>query len=108
MENFQDIDSLPWGPVRPELTQGVTGKTLLDGPTKVVLTRVEPGGRFSLHRDPYGHLFYILEGHGHIQVGDRESAVSAGFVVQVEPGELHGYVNLGPDELLLLSLNLPD
>lgn len=107
MGHFLAIDALPWHPVRPELTQGVTGKTLLDGATKVVLTRVKPGGRFTQHQDPHGHLFYILQGCCRIQIGNEERAVSAGFIVRVEPGELHGYDNFGTDDLLLLSMNLP-
>lgn len=107
MAEFLDDDSLPWQPVRPEITQGVSGKVLLAGPTRAVLTRVSPGGRFSAHRDAYAHLFYVLAGHGEVSAGDERQAVGPGSVVRIEAGEAHGYENTGESELLLISLNLP-
>jgi quercetin dioxygenase-like cupin family protein len=108
MAEFLDSESIPWHPVRPEITRDVSGKILLDGPTKAVLTRVAPGGRFAPHRDPYAHLFYILEGEGRVLAGTEERAVGPGSVVRVPAGELHGYENTGTEEIILLSLNLPE
>ena len=96
-----------WQPVRPELTSGVTGKLLLDGATKMVLTKVEQGGVFRRHRDNYGHLFHILAGEGVMWVDAQKYQLCAGMSLQVDAGELHGYENGGVDELLLISLNLP-
>lgn len=107
MAEFFEDDSLAWQPVRPEITRGVFGKTLLAGPTRAVLTRVEPGGRFSRHRDAYDHLFYILSGSGEIIAGDVRRTVGPGAVVRIAAGEWHGYENCGDGELLLISLNLP-
>jgi quercetin dioxygenase-like cupin family protein len=108
MAEFLDSKSIPWHPVRPEITRDVSGKILLNGPTKAVLTRVAPGGRFAPHRDPYAHLFYILEGEGRVSAGTEERAVGPGSVVRVPAGELHGYENTGTEEMILLSLNLPE
>lgn len=108
MADFFDLESLTWQPVRPELASNVFGKSLLDGPTKAVLTRIAPGGRFAPHRDPYGHLFYVLEGLGRVLAGMEERAVGPGSVVRVAPGELHGYENNGTGDLVLISLNLPE
>lgn len=108
MTEFLDLESIPWQPVRPELTRDVSGKALLDGPTKTVLTRVAPGGRFAPHRDPYAHLFYVLEGKGRVMAGTEERTVGPGSIVRVSAGELHGYENTGMEEMLLLSLNLPE
>jgi len=104
---FLDDDSLCWQPVRPEIAEGVSGKVLLAGPTRAVLTRVAPGGRFAPHRDPYSHLFYILAGTGLISAGEEQRSVGPGAVVRIAAGELHGYENSGNEKLLLLSLNLP-
>jgi len=101
------IDTLPWQPVRPALTHGVEGKTLRDGPTKVVLTRVLPGGSFKRHRDPYAHLFVCLEGRGRVSVEGQDYDVTAGTVVEVAAGEEHAYSNTGGEPLLLISMNLP-
>ena len=107
MADFFGMEELAWQPVRPDETRGVFGKTLLADGVKAVLTRVAPGGGFLPHRDPYGHLFYFMEGRGSVRVGDREHPARPGLVVRVAAGELHSYENTGGDDLLLLSLNLP-
>ena len=107
MAKLIDPRAADWQPVRPELTTGITGKLLLDGATKVVLTRVAPGGIFRPHRDSYGHLFHILSGQVLARVEAQEYRLSAGMSLQVDVGELHGYENCGTAELLLISLNLP-
>jgi len=104
---FLEDDSLAWQPVRPEITEGVSGKVLLAGPTRAVLVRVTPGGRFAPHRDPYAHLFYFLAGNGEVVAGEERRRVGPGSVVRIAAGELHGYENNGMEELLLLSLNVP-
>ncbi len=105
MSNAFEVATLAWQPVRPEITQGVFGKTLQDGKTKVVLTRVAPGGAFKTHRDAYAHLFYFLSGEGIVRVGETQFAARAGLVVQVAAGEAHAYENSGGDDLLLVSIN---
>ena len=100
--------TLEWQPVRPEVTHGIVGRTLLaDGP-KVVLTRVMPGGEFKVHRDKYGHLFYFLSGEGILRVNDQEYAAKSGLVARVLPGEPHAYACTGSQDLVLISLNLAD
>ncbi len=101
-----DTNKLDWQPVRPELTRGVTGKLLREGSTRVVLTRVEPGGSFPAHRDDYAHLFHFLSGTGVVQLEEQQLAVGPGVSVQIEAGELHGYENPGKEDLLLISMNL--
>lgn len=96
-----------WQPVRPELTAGVTGKLLLDGPTKIVLTKVEPGGAFRTHRDNHGHLFHILSGECLFQVEAQEYRLTPGLALQIEAGELHSYKNTGEERLHMTSVNLP-
>ncbi len=107
MSQVREIASLEWQPVRPEVTSGIYGRTLLDGKVKVVLTRVVPGGKFSMHRDNYGHLFYFLSGAGNVWVSGKQFAAHAGLVVQVIAGEDHAYENTGHEDLMLISLNLP-
>jgi quercetin dioxygenase-like cupin family protein len=106
MSRLIDTDALDWQPVRPELTHGVSGKLLLDAATRIVLTRVEPGGIFPPHRDAYGHLFHFLSGAGVLTLGDQRKVVGPGISVQIEAGELHGYENNGKEDLLLISVNL--
>jgi quercetin dioxygenase-like cupin family protein len=107
MTRLIDTQAQAWQPVRPELTSGVSGLLLLDGPVRMVLTRVAPGGIFRLHRDQYGHLFHLLAGAGRFRVEGEEYPLGAGMVLQLQAGELHGYENSGEEDLLLLSVNLP-
>jgi mannose-6-phosphate isomerase-like protein (cupin superfamily) len=107
MNNAFDISSLDWQPVRPNITHDVFGKNLLDGKTKVVLTRVAPGGKFKTHRDNYAHLFYFLSGTGIVHVGEKQFDARAGVVVQIAAGEAHAYENTGAEDLVLISMNIP-
>ena len=101
-----DSKGQEWQPVRPELTEGVTGKLQLDGPCRAVLTRVAVGGLFRPHRDDYRHLFHVLSGQGVFRVEKDVYQLSAGMTLLIEAGEFHGYENCATEELLLMSLNL--
>ena len=106
MGKLIDTNTLDWQAVRPELTTGVSGKLLCDGATKIVLTRVVPGGLFPQHRDAYGHLFHFLSGAGVMLLGEERVDVGPGICLRIEAGELHGYENNGDEDLLLISVNL--
>lgn len=107
MGEMFDADTLEWQPVRPDAARSVFGKTLLDAGVKIVLTRVAPGGSFSPHRDPYGHMFYLLAGTGIVRVEEKTIPAVPGLVVRVAPGELHSYENTGDGDLTLISVNVP-
>ena len=108
MSQVVEESSLEWQPVRPEVTHDIFGRTLLAEDVKVVLTRVAPGGEFRMHRDKYGHLFYFLSGDGVVRVNDHEFKAKPGLIVRVLPNEEHAYANTGSQDLMLVSLNLPD
>ncbi len=107
MSEILEANVLEWQPVRPDVTCGVYGKTLLEDGVKIVLTRVAPGGSFSPHRDPYGHLFYFLDGEGIVRVEERKLRAGPGLIVRVAPGESHSYENTGTCDLMLISANVP-
>jgi len=107
VNRFSDIVELHWEPVRPDVAREVYGKPLLDEGVKLVLTRVAPGGRFSPHRDPCGHLFYFLAGEGTVHVEGETVPARPGLAVRVAPGQEHAYENTGTSDLLLLSANIP-
>ncbi len=102
-----EIESVEWKPVRPDVAQGVFGRTILDEQIKVVVTRLEPGAKFVPHRDKYGHLLYFQSGEGYVRVGDKRIVARPGVVVRIMPGEEHEYGNTGKGDLTLISLNLP-
>jgi quercetin dioxygenase-like cupin family protein len=107
MSTAIQLSDLEWKPVRPAITTGVYGRTMLDARTKMVYTRVEPGGGFTAHVDSYGHLLYILSGTGVAEAGGEEYRLEPGLVIQIAPGEEHSYRNTGQYVLELISLNLP-
>jgi quercetin dioxygenase-like cupin family protein len=107
MSEVFETASLEWRPIRPDVAHGVYGKTLLAEGVKLVLTSVEPGGKFAAHRDDYSHLFYFLEGEGAVCVEDNQHQARPGLVVRVSAGEAHAYENTGSQDLLLISANLP-
>ncbi|MFC1978214.1 cupin domain-containing protein [Chloroflexota bacterium] len=102
-----DIASLEWEPVRPDVARGVYGKTLLADGSKIVLTRVAVSGRFDMHQDNYGHLFYFLSGEGLVWINDKQFEAVPGLVVRVTAGEPHAYENKGNQDLMLISVNIP-
>lgn len=108
MSEVIESETLAWEPVRAEITQGVFGRTLLSDGVKAVLTRVVPGGKFRVHRDKYAHLFYFMSGQARLTLGDKQVDAHAGLTVRVPAGETHAYENTGSEDLVLLSLNLPN
>jgi quercetin dioxygenase-like cupin family protein len=107
MNHLFNLSNREWKPVRPEITTGVFGKAMLEGDLKAVLTRVEPGGKFRMHTDTYGHLFYFLSGEGTVWVAGEKTEARRGVVAQVDAGVAHAYENTGQEDLVLVSLNIP-
>ena len=107
MGTFLDTDELEWQVVRPDVAQGVYGKSLFNEGIKMVLTRVAPGGIFAPHRDAYGHLFYFLDGSGVVGAGEEERSAKPGVVVRIAAGEEHWYRNTGNDDIMLISAKIP-
>lgn len=102
-----DTASLEWEAVRPDVAGAVYGKTLVADGVRIVLTRVAAGGRFDMHEDSYGHLFYFLSGQGSVWIKDRQFPAVPGLAVRVAAGERHAYENSGSQDLMLISVNIP-
>lgn len=95
--------------MRPELTQGIAGASLLAGAHLVIsltVTRVEPGGEFKAHQDSYHHLLYFFKGEGVVTIEGMDYRVTQGTVAEIPAGKTHGYVNRGSEEMLLITANL--
>ncbi len=103
--------NVDWLRLRPELTSGITGCSLLpDGwrAEKIVVSRVAPGGSFFRHRDAYHHVFWFLAGEGEGFLAGESYPIRPGQVVEVPAGTEHGYCNSGGEDLLLLTINARD
>jgi quercetin dioxygenase-like cupin family protein len=55
---------------------------------------IDSGGHTPLHKHPFEHLNYVIEGNGSVIVGDREHDVKKGDFVMILPGEVHQKVTL--------------
>jgi quercetin dioxygenase-like cupin family protein len=73
---------------------------------KMRMIEIQAGGHSPLHRHPYEHENYILEGEGEVEVNGCCHPLTAGTVVLVPPDALHQYRNTGTS-LLRFSCSIP-
>ena len=109
-EIVYSIDDKEWSKVRPDIATSIFSKALLPkkwSDTKMVLTKVLPGGEFKDHIDDYHHILFFLQGTGSVTVAKKEYEISSNLVVEVPAGVNHSYKNKGKDELLLITVNIP-
>ena len=103
-----DTSEVEWNASRPDVASGVSGYRLIpEGfiAHSISLTMVEPGGRFSPHKDDYHHVFYFIDGNGTGTLDDKMFKIRPGLIVQVSSGTLHSYENTGASEMTLLTIN---
>jgi len=109
MPDFLDVDNSPWEPfggkTKDIFRKSLSAKIFPSG-FKVSLTLAKPGGEFPEHEDPYGHIFFILEGKGEAFLEGRKIPFRKGTALTVEAGKRHSYRNTGTDDLLLITLNI--
>lgn len=60
-----------------------------------VIELLDRGNIIPLHRHPYEHEIFIIEGRGHVRSADGEHAVGVGDFIYVAPDEEHGFENTG-------------
>ncbi|MET7992092.1 cupin domain-containing protein [Amycolatopsis sp. NPDC005232] len=65
----------------------------------VQLSKIGPGGKSKLHRDPYNHAFYVTAGTGSVRIGKDSWDVEPGSVVKIPAGLPHGFSNTGDVDL---------
>ena len=69
--------------------------------------KFEPGAAFTPHdHDASEDLILVLEGGGHIRIGDKRLPIETGDVILVSEGEFHGTI-AGPDGLTCVSVQAP-
>ncbi|TFG03582.1 cupin domain-containing protein [Candidatus Thorarchaeota archaeon] len=109
-KRIEDLPEMDFRGIREDVASKVFGCTLV--PTmasgiKITLTRVEPQGEFSTHKDQYHHVLYFLSGHGVGWLDSDEYEVKAGRAVRIPAGTLHGYRNNSSETMTLLTINIP-
>ena len=74
----------------------------------LVAALVSPGGGPPLNRHPRDEEgFYVLDGRMRFTIGARSFEVGAGGFVQIPPGEVHTFTNIGAGPARMLILNVP-
>jgi quercetin dioxygenase-like cupin family protein len=103
------LDEVSWEPFGGK-TRGIFRKSLssmiFPSGFKASLTLAKQGGDFPEHKDPYTHIFYILEGEGEAFVEGQMVPLKKGTALTVVAGKKHGYRNTGSTDLLLITLNV--
>jgi quercetin dioxygenase-like cupin family protein len=105
-----DIEKQDFAVTRRSLAEGISGLSLI--PTnltniKLTLTKVEPGGKFSLHKDEYHHVLYFLSGTGIGWLEEEQYDIKPGRIAEIPAGTLHGYTNSSNEIMTLITLNIP-
>ncbi len=103
------LNELPWEPfggrTKDVFRKSLSAQTFPSG-FKASLTLTKPGGEFPEHVDPYSHIFFVLEGKGEAVVEGLTLPLKKGTALTVAAGKKHGYKNPGPEDLLLITLNI--
>ena len=68
------------------------------------LFEIGPEGYTPLHKHPWEHEAFVLEGEGVISSEQGEHPISSGSVVFVPEDELHQFKNTGTDPLRILCM----
>lgn len=101
MASIIALDDLPHEMHAHELVGADHGEV----PFSVILVHSRPGVGPKLHRHPYAEVFIVEAGRATFQIGTERREVGAGTVVVSPPGEAHGFMNTGTDELRLTAIH---
>ena len=63
---------------------------------------MHPGSAIGYHLQKEDEIYYILAGHGILQMNGKDIPVSAGDAILTKPGSSHGLKTLGNEDLTVL------
>ncbi len=104
LKHYSECPAKPFGPQAPGVSVRVLISDSQDGAPvyNMRMIEVEPGGYTPLHRHPYEHENYVLEGQGESVIDGVVQPISPGDVILVPPDALHQYRNAGHNLLRFL------
>ncbi|MDZ7792750.1 MAG: cupin domain-containing protein [Spirochaetia bacterium] len=86
----------------------VTAKKLLSkSEVEVVRVELAPGSSLPVHSTPVDVFFFIIEGHGEVEIGEEREAVTAGALVESPKNIPHGLHNTSDSSLKILVVKTP-
>ncbi len=66
------------------------------------LITIKPGGIVPLHTHDAEHEIYVIKGNGAVLAKDNETEMNPGTFVYISGSEVHGFKNIGEDELKVI------
>jgi mannose-6-phosphate isomerase-like protein (cupin superfamily) len=69
------------------------------------IVRTRPGRAVELHTHPYPETFLLLEGRGRWTAGEEVVELQPNQMLVVPPETPHGFRNIGPEPLLLVTVH---
>lgn len=95
----------------PDVPRTEAGSVVVEGESYnapvsfFVVDSERPGMGPGLHRHPYAEVFIVRAGRALGTAGDEEIELGAGDVLLVEAQTPHGFRNLGPERLEIVTIH---
>ncbi len=106
----EEMKILPWKQ-SAKGSPGVSIQDFLTGKENEAVTvryvKVEPGGRIIPHTHTVWEVYYMLEGSGEAEMGDRMETCVRGTCFVAPPGVRHSLRNTGDSPILLYCVFTP-
>ena len=82
---------------------------MADGPQSIAvgLTIVPPGGQSDVQRHSEGEMFYVVSGHGLIEIENEQKELTPGTAAWSPPNTSHYFSNNSSEELKVLWVLSP-
>lgn len=93
--------SVRFVPERP-ISQNIAGNS----DCQVIVFGLEPHHEVTPHTSSSTVVMYVVEGSGHIRVGEQERPVSSGDVAFCPPQVVHAFT-AGPNRLVIMAVVAP-
>lgn len=86
-------------------TGEMSAKLYMDGERKIIPCAIHPGGSIGMHRhETSDDINYILSGTGTAVCDGREEVLSTGVCHICLKGSEHSIVNMGTEDLVMLTV----
>jgi quercetin dioxygenase-like cupin family protein len=71
------------------------------------IARLEPGRRIEPHIDPMEEIYFIMNGDGEMSVDEETRSVVPGDAIWIPAGSMHGLLNAGEEDCVILVVASP-
>jgi quercetin dioxygenase-like cupin family protein len=104
IKHYSQCPARAFGPEAPGVSIRVLISDTQDGAPvyNMRMIEIQSNGHTPLHRHPYEHENYVLEGCGESVIDEVIRPISAGDVILVPPDAVHQYRNTGREPLRFL------